>query len=69
MTRVPRNGLGRRVLTFRRNEHGNALIEFGIVSVLFFTLVIGNMEVGRVIWMYETIAHAAWPPDLHGVFA
>ena len=59
MTRVLRTALGRRVLTFRRNEHGNALIELAIVGVLFFTLVLGIMEFGRAIWMYGTVAHLA----------
>ena len=59
MTRVLRNGFGRRVLTLRRNEHGNALIELAIVGVLFFTLVLGIMEFGRAIWMYGTVAHLA----------
>ncbi len=67
MIRVLRNALGKRVLRLRRNEHGNELIEFGIASVLFFTLVIGIMEFGRAIWMYETVAHAAREGARHAI--
>ena len=51
--------LGPRVLTLCGNERGSQLIEFGIVSILFFTLVFGTMEFGRAMWTYDTIAHAA----------
>ncbi len=48
-----------RVLTRWRNDRGNELVEVAIVGILFFTLVFGIMEVGRAIWIYDTVAHLA----------
>ncbi len=50
---------GTGVLTRWRNERGNELVEVAIVGTLFFTLVFGIMEVGRAIWIYDTVAHLA----------
>ena len=57
----PRLGraFGRRVLTLRRGERGAELVEFALISILFFMLVFGIMEFGRGIWMYGTVAHVA----------
>ena len=51
--------MGTRVLTRRRDERGSQLIEFGLVSILLFTLLFGIMEFGRAIWIYSTVAHLA----------
>ena len=48
-----------RLLTLRRDERGAELIEFAVVSFLFFLLTFGVMEFGRAIWMYSTVAHVA----------
>ena len=42
-----------------RDERGAELIEFALVSILFFTLVFGIMEFGRAIWIFNTVAHVA----------
>ena len=59
MRRRLRRAFGRRVLTPRRGERGAELVEFALISVLFFMLVFGIMEFGRGIWMYGTVAHVA----------
>jgi Flp pilus assembly protein TadG len=41
------------------NECGVALIEFTAIAFLFFTVMFGVIEVGRVILTYTTIATAA----------
>ena len=40
------------VIPFR--QVGAAIVEFAIVSVLFFTLLIGIMEMGRVLFYWNT---------------
>ena len=52
-------GRRRRLRALRRDERGAELIEFAVVSVLFFMLAFGVMEFGRAIWMYGTVAHVA----------
>ena len=59
MRRRLRRAFGRRVLTLRRGERGAELVEFALISILFFMLVFGTMEFGRGIWMYGTVAHVA----------
>jgi Flp pilus assembly protein TadG len=54
-----RGVLRKRLLTRVREERGAELIEFGLVSILFFMLLFGIMEFGRAIWIYDTVAHAA----------
>lgn len=48
-----------RVLARLRDERGSELIEFGLVSMLFFMLLFGIMEFSRAIWVYDSVAHAA----------
>ncbi len=48
----------RQPLTSRRGEHGQALVEFSLVSVVFFLLVFGMVDVGRAVWNYNTLAQA-----------
>ena len=59
MRRRLRRAFGQRVLTLRRGERGAELVEFALISVLFFMLVFGIMEFGRGIWIYGTVAHVA----------
>lgn len=42
----------------KRNERGQALVEFSLVSIVFFLLVFGMVDVGRAVWNYNTLAHA-----------
>ena len=43
---------------FRRREHGQALVEFSMVAIVFFILVFGMIDVGRAVWNYNTLALA-----------
>lgn len=42
----------------RRGERGQALVEFSLVSIVFFLLVFGMVDVGRAVWNYNTLAQA-----------
>ena len=59
MRRLLRRAFGRRVRTLRNDERGVEIVEFALVSILFFTLAFGIMEFGRAIWIYGTMAHVA----------
>ena len=54
-----RSRLGRRFRRFHRDERGVEIVEFALVSILFFTLAFGVMEFGRAVWLYGTVAHVA----------
>jgi Flp pilus assembly protein TadG len=43
----------------RKSEQGNATAEFALISVMFIMLLLGVIEMGRMILVYTTIAHAA----------
>ena len=59
MRRILRYTLSRRFRTLQRDERGVELIEFALISILFFMLSFGIMEFGRAIWIYGTVAHVA----------
>ncbi len=40
-------------------QRGAAIAEFGLVFPIFLLMVVGTIEVGRGIWTYNTLAHAA----------
>lgn len=44
---------------FRRNEHGQALVEMALVLPLFFLLLFGVIEMGRIGYAYITVSNAA----------
>lgn len=35
------------------------MVEFSLVFILFLMLMVGLFELGRAVWIYETVAHAA----------
>jgi len=41
-----------------KREKGQALVEFAMVALLFFTLVFGIIEFGRALWTWNTIVQA-----------
>jgi hypothetical protein len=41
-----------------RAQAGTVAIEFALVSILFFTLIFGTMELARIIYLYNTLAEA-----------
>ena len=42
-----------------RPEGGQALLEFALVGLIFMIVVVGLVELGRAVWNYNTLAHAA----------
>jgi len=43
----------------RRNDRGVALLEFGLVVVVFFMFVFGVMDFGRALYTYHFVSNAA----------
>lgn len=43
----------------RRQERGQAVMEFALVGIVFFILVFGMIDVGRAVWNYNTLSEAA----------
>jgi Flp pilus assembly protein TadG len=41
------------------NRRGAQMVEFALSFLLFLVLVVGIFEGGRLVWTYETLAHAA----------
>lgn len=44
--------------TAQQRQRGTAAVEFAIVALLFFTLLIGIMEVGRLLWTWNAAVEA-----------
>lgn len=42
----------------RRGERGQSLVEFSLIAVVFFMLVLGIVDVGRAVWHYNALAQA-----------
>lgn len=42
----------------RRHQRGTTAVEFAIVALLFFTLLIGIMEMGRLLWTWNAAVEA-----------
>ncbi len=42
-----------------RGDDGNTMVEFSLICVMFIMLLLGVVELGRMILVYTTIAHAA----------
>ena len=45
--------------TRANRRRGATVIEFSLVFILFITMVAGVFELGRAIWAYNTLMHAA----------
>jgi len=45
-------------MTLKNRENGQALLEFAMVTLLFFVLVFGIIEFGRALWTWNTIVQA-----------
>ena len=43
----------------RGRRRGSSMVEFSLVFMILLTLVFGALEVGRTVWSYNTLAHAA----------
>ena len=40
-------------------RRGQSMVEFSLVFIIFLMLMVGLFELGRVVWIYTTVAHAA----------
>lgn len=40
-------------------DGGNSILEFAIVSLLFILLTTGILEMGRAVWAFNSLSHAA----------
>jgi hypothetical protein len=43
----------------RRAQSGQAIVEFSLTLILFMTIAIGILELGRVVWLYHTLSNLA----------
>jgi Flp pilus assembly protein TadG len=48
----------RTLLRLLKKTRGQAAVEFALVGVIFFMLVMGLIEVGRAVWHYNALSHA-----------
>ena len=48
----------RRFRVAKRGEGGQALTEFALISLIFFMLVFGMIDIGRAVWHYNALAEA-----------
>lgn len=54
------NGKGNiKVRRSRKNDRGAALLEFGLVVMVFFMFVFGVMDFGRALYTYHFVSNAA----------
>jgi len=44
--------------SMRRGQYGAAAVEFGIIAILFFILLLGVVEMGRVLFTWNSAAEA-----------
>ena len=42
----------------KKNQQGAALVEFALVSIVFFTLLLGIVEFARITFIYNTLTEA-----------
>lgn len=52
-------GLLQRSGRSRWNDRGSAITEMALAGPLCFLLLFGIMELGRVIWLYDSMSHGA----------
>ena len=58
-------------MMFRRlgDEKGQDLVEFALIASLLFLLIFGIIDLGIVVWNYDTIANAAREGARYGIIA
>lgn len=47
------------VFSSRQRQAGQALVEFSLTMVILWTVVIGIIEFGRIVWLYDTVSNLA----------
>ena len=50
---------GARTMTRRDKPRGQAMVEFALVIPVFILLLVGMFDLGRVVWVNDTLATAA----------
>ena len=45
--------------SFSSGERGTTIVEFALIVMLFFLLTLGLVDVGRAVWAYHSLTHAA----------
>lgn len=43
----------------KHSQRGATMVEFGLFFLLFLTVTVALMELGRAVWTFTTVAHAA----------
>ena len=51
--------MSRIVISFRNMDKGSSLLEFALIAVAFILLLLGVVEMGRMVLVYTTVANAA----------
>jgi len=51
----------------RRRETGQAMVEYALTSVLFFTMIFFIIDGGLILWNYEAVAEAARVGARYGI--
>jgi Flp pilus assembly protein TadG len=49
----------RNLQTRSNSRRGATLVEFALTMMLFLALTLAGLEIGRAIWTYSTVSHAA----------
>ena len=44
---------------WRRDQRGQSMVEFGLASVVFFSLIFGIIQFGRAVFQYNTVSSLA----------
>ncbi len=58
-------------LKFLKDRRGTAFVEFGLLAPIFFLVIVGIVDFGRMMWLSNSVEHAATEgaryAALHGV--
>ncbi len=46
-------------LKFLKDRRGTAFVEFGILAPIFFLVIVGIVDFGRMMWLSNSVEHAA----------
>ncbi len=46
-------------LKFLKDRRGAAFVEFGLIAPIFFLVIVGIVDFGRMMWLSNSVEHAA----------
>ncbi len=46
-------------LKFLKDRRGTAFVEFGLLAPIFFLVIVGIVDFGRMMWLSNSVEHAA----------